>query len=564
MGNPVVPETDPLPVPHVSKASTTGWRSWLPDDPYTIAGWAMFFAIVVICWTGFVVNDEELYFLGSRRIADPSLLAHDFTWTRLPPTSALFDHLVAPLWRFFDDFTVANLGRLVTWGLLVWSITFAARPMKLPAWSVFVGFTLWLLWRQTLVICGSPIEGFQVKSFGYPFIFFALGFALRGQVARAGMAAGLGTAFHLVVGGWGCFAVFVSMLVNRKLFTFRQLGIYLLSAAPFILPLLIAVTRFHHGHVTPSEQARMDEIYVRFAMPHCCDPNYFMSLMKKPLAWLRSTVVFAIALIVVFAWPERRAARVVGTFTCVVILLFFCGVIADRLNFYPLLIVFPFQLATALPALFLFMFVTGLIGTRELTRRLGNLVGTLVVAGTLWLGYDREMLDQLWEQPGYFVSSVQDVLEVGPAGEPLDSMYVWIKKDTPRNAVFITPLIPEFWPYSDRAQVASMRHPPLDKRLLEWKERLEAMNGFRPFVLRGFDVEKEMFVNEAHLTIPQLIRIRDLYGATHYMIQGTRPDLAGHWLHSDVGYSVYDVMGMKPEEAAESTAVRAATAAAAR
>ena len=102
------------------------WKRRLRDS-YASAGVLIFLAIVVCCWVSYIETDEELYFLGPRRIANPSFLAADFTWSRLPPTSALFDHLVGPLFRIFGEFTIANLGRALFWGLMAWSIARLAR-----------------------------------------------------------------------------------------------------------------------------------------------------------------------------------------------------------------------------------------------------------------------------------------------------------------------------------------------------------------------------------------------------------------------------------------------------
>ena len=342
-------------------AAAGGPRRRLPDS-YTIAGVLVFVIIVVCCWRSFVLHEEELYFLGSRRLADPRFLALDLTWHRLPPTSALYDHLLAPLWSFLDEFTIANLGRFLTWGLFGWSLTLLARTVRLPAWSLVVGFAVWLLWRQNLATCGAPIEGFQVKSLSYPLMFFALTFLIRGRTAWAGAAVGLATAFHIIVGGWACLALFLCLLVNRRLYSWRQVAAFLLAAAPFVAPVVVSVALFHGAQASHAVQARIDQIYAMFAMPRCCDVTFFMSLV--PGEWVRAAVIFVLAPIVVFAWPERRAALVLGTFITALIAFFIGGIVARRLELYSLLKLYPFQLANALPALFLFVFTAAWAGTR--------------------------------------------------------------------------------------------------------------------------------------------------------------------------------------------------------
>jgi hypothetical protein len=138
-----------------------------------------------------------------------------------------------------------------------------------------------------------------------------------------------------------------------------------------------------------------------------------------------------------------------------------------------------------------------------------------------------------------------------PRPYPNEPLYAWIRNNTPKNSVFITPLLGEFWSRAERAQVASIRHPPLDRRLIEWKQRLEAMNGFRPFTRAGFDIDKELERAENRLTIEHLARIRRLYGATHFVSLVERPDLADHLIQSVQGFSIYDIRDLAPEISSE-------------
>ena len=100
----------------------------------------------------------------------------------------------------------------------VWKATTDYAPLIKNADSTayVLGYTAWLVFNQTLFTCGQPINGFQPKALSYPLFYFALAFAMRGQVIRAGLAAGLATVFHVIVGGWGCLAVFAAMQRNAQ------------------------------------------------------------------------------------------------------------------------------------------------------------------------------------------------------------------------------------------------------------------------------------------------------------------------------------------------------------
>lgn len=499
-------------------------RSW-------IAGGAIFLTIAVLTWKAHVISHEMIYLLGSRRVADPTLLARDFTWSRLPPTSFLFDHMLAPLWSFFGEFAIANIGRFASWVVTAWSIVFLARALRFPLWSAVPGFVVWMLWGQTLSSCGSPLEAFQVKSFSYPLMFFSIALVVRGKVLPAGICSGLATAFHVIVGGWGCLALFVAMLIDRKRFPLRRIAVFLLAAAPFVLPVVLSVALFHEGGMAHEDRAWMDEIYVTIAAPSCCDLDYFMSTER----WIRAGIVFVLATILVLTWPERDAARILAGFVGTLVFFFLLAEVAERLELYWFLKVFPCQLGASLPAFFLFMMVPAWVARKPL----GTAVAIGVVLGTAWLAYDRGAFQNLIEAPGLLVAELRRPVWGGPPDEPEygdPKLYAWIKVNTPRDSIFITPFIKDFWTNGERAQVASRRHPPFDHRLIEWTERLTTTY--------ELDLEGDRQTTESDLTVPELVAICERYGATHYLTQHIRVDLADRFLFSTPGNFVYDLRGL--------------------
>jgi hypothetical protein len=517
-------------------------RRWAGLDGYSIAGVAIFLVIVVTQWGSQVGRHETLYLIGSRRVFDPKFLAMDFTWTNLSPTTFLFDHLLAPLWSAFSEFGIANIGRFVTWALTAWSLAFFARAARIPAWCLAAGFTIWIFWGQTLVTCGAPLEGFQVKSFAYPLVFFSLAFAMQGRTVRAGLAAGLGTAFHIVVGGWGCLAIFLGLLVNRKHFSWRAIAAFLLAAAPLILPVLAAVALFNVGGATAAERAQMDKCYVAFYAPWCGDFSYFM----QNADWVRAALVFSITATLLCFWPRTREGSVLRTFFTALMLFFFLGETAQRLSLYQVLKVFPAQLALSLPALALFVLMVSFIAAGRPARVFGRTGWAFILVGTAWLLLDKGAPAKVVAAPGRLIDELQRPVW----GTPRENapLYDWIRTHTPPDSVFITPFLLDFWSHAERAQVASFRQPPLDRRIIEWKARLEALNGFQPFTETAWDSEEELAEAEGSLTIDDLIRLRDLYGATHYVTKAYRIDLAEHLLYTTPGYMVYDVTKLEAEE----------------
>lgn len=516
---------------------------WLHYDSYSVAAVLLFLVAAATQWRGYVRKHEAIYMLGSRRVFDPEFLSGDLSWSTLPPTTFLFDHLLAPFWAFLSDFDIAVLGRLVTWVLLAWSLALLARTLRIPAWSMVVGFALFVLSQQSIIACGSFLEGFQPKSFAYPLIFFALTFAIRGQVVRAGLAAGLATVFHIIIGGWGCLALFLSMLVNRGRFTYRQLAVYLLATAPLIAPLVLSVGLFHVGGLSAEEGALMDKTYVTFAQPHCCDPAFFMSATR----WTRVLLVFPIAVVLLFLWSRERASRIVACFVLMLILFFSLGLLAGAVDLNALLKVYPFQWANGAPVFFLFVLVLAWAAVGLPKSAFGKVAWALglVVAG--WLVLDRGAPSRLAKVPIKLVKSFEEG-ERGRYGGSVSSsrrrVYAWIRENTLAGSVFVTPYLPEFWTYAERQQMAGFRHPPHDRRILEWKRRLEELNGSVPFSRRGFGITDELDDHQPRLSIAELRRMRESYGATHYLTRRDRADLAGHLLFSAGRYNLYGMAGI--------------------
>ena len=524
-------------------------RQWLFRDAYSLLGWMLFAIIVVFEWRNYIRKHEAIYLLGPRRVFDPEFLANDLSWSTLPPTTLAYDYLFAPLFNVWDDFGIVTVGRIVTWVLFAWGLALLARTIRLPVWTVLAGFVLWFLWGQRIANCGSPLEGLQPKSFAYPLAFMSLAFVMQGRMIRAGVAIGIATVFHIIIGGWSCMAIFFSLAINRRYFSVRDLGLFIAGTVPFILPLVLVVAFFHTAGLAPGEQLLMDRIYTIFAQPHCIDPAMIMS----ESVWLRALTIFPVSLALVFLWPEHRSARVLGCFLAGLIALFALGLLAGQAEWYTLLKLYPLQLAGALPALFLFVFCLALLMRRHSLTTPGKVATGLGVLLCLYLVFDEQVLtEEIIEVPTQFVRML-DVDEPIRYGRDVSvhrrAMYKWIREQTPRDSVFITPYLPEFWTYAEREQVAGFRHPPHDRRLIEWQERLIALNGSNEFRNRGFGIKKELTRNVGRLSAEQLGQIRTLYGATHYLVDRRRAEFDDYLLFSVGGYYLYDLARFAPEGA---------------
>jgi hypothetical protein len=296
----------------------------------------------------------------------------------------------------------------------------------------------------------------------------------------------------------------------------------------------------------------MDRIYVTFSQPECADPGYFMDTD----VWLQIMGVFPMAVLMVLLWPERRGARITAAYIAALIAIFGAGLLAGRWEMYGFLKLFPFQLANAIPALFLFIVTLALWDKLRVLSVPGQFawaLGCVVCIGLIVHG--DVVTERVAKTAGRFSESLEWDNPMRYGNEVSDDelvLYGWIQEHTPKDSIFITPYLPAFWTYAERAQVASIRRPPRDRRMIEWHRRLEAINGGRPLVQRGFDIVDDFDANERRLTTKQLSELIRDYGATHYVVADPERRLPWPRVYADGGYAVYDLRqrlpSMTPEQ----------------
>ncbi len=486
-------------------------------------------------WRWWVESHEAIYLLGPHRLADPSFLARDLTWSVLSPTTFVYDHLLAPLWGPLGDFGIVAAGRIACWAFTAWSLAALTGALALPAWSVGVGYAFWMLAGQRLFFCGSPLEGFQPKAFAYPFLFFGLADAVRGRHVRAGLHSGLATVLHVVVGGWGFLGLLGALLLSRV--PFRRIAGFVAAAAPFVLGMAVVLRGLQRG--TPAELAAMDRLYVTMAAPHCCDPAAFLAVPDL----LFAAGVFVTAPALILRWKRAEGGRIAGHFLIALELFFVLGLAARPLEAFGVLKLYPFQLANALPAMLLAMLLPAWLPLLGASRGSARFTWALGLALALVAGAGKDVAGEVAAIPRRLARRVpapNHSFHYGNRAVPLP-LYEWIRRETPHDAVFVTPYLSEFWVCAERAQVASLRHPPFDRRLLEWNRRLRALNRDEPFTGQGLEITPDLSANEGRLSAAELTALRDSCGATHYIADTSREDLAELELHAYGGYHVYDL-----------------------
>ena len=468
----------------------------------------------------------------ARQLIDRTFLDNDWLQASGAADSALdviFAAMVAPLWLLLKDgVLVALTARVLTWSLLLIALVRLARTLKIPWHGLSIGLALWLYCGQTLGAGEWIFGGAEEKCLAYALLTVALTALLERQMLPAAIACGLAIWFHLLVGGWGAVALGGAMLLSVHDYGLRSVAKFL--GVSFALGVVAVFAALHYAG--PSSAAS-DRLTVLFRNPHHLDPNVFP-------AWIELRRIITAAGLAAVALPliaTRSRTALLRWFLLVLTLEFVLGMLARKLDLFRFLKSYPFRVADVVPLMLFWLLLPSLV-VAACRKPVRPWLALAALAAVLSAGH---MLihspSPTWTGLLAFRSAWSS--EVHHEQTPWLRMTSWIQSRTPRSSVVLTPPCQgEFWLEAERAQVVSFKRAPHDIRILEWYERMTALNG-GPFLKAGFDACDELMQHYPALDRTRLFSIRDRYGADYYLTTTRREDLAAAPLFESGTYFLY-------------------------
>jgi hypothetical protein len=117
----------------------------------------------------------------------------------------------------------------------------------------------------------------------------------------------------------------------------------------------------------------------------------------------------------------------------------------------------------------------------------------------------------------------------------------WIRLNTPASAVFLAPPWERtFWIEAERAQVVSHKRVPHSAAIVEWYERMTAING-GPFHAQGQAALDELQHNYASLTAARAQQLAARYGAGYFLALRPLDELSGSLVYQNGSYYLYQL-----------------------
>jgi hypothetical protein len=449
----------------------------MDDRPQSVTARRMLLTVFVVAVTFWIYSfchapipgaNEPHYLCKAKHFWQPDWCERDFFLTSSNPHLMFYvvTGWLAP-WLSFGALAVLARGVGYLWLAIGWTRFGAA--CGLISQGTVVGAWLLLTLNSLVSLSGEwMVGGIESKVLAYACVLSACADMMQRRWKLAGLHAGLAVAFHPLVGLWSVTAGTFAVLVNWWLSVPRSpiarpnrsqlvgTGLFVMTAACGVIPALSAV-----AGASARDNFAANFIQVFHRLSHHLDPMQFP---------LRNYLIYA-GLFACGLWMQRRLAATsertwLRNFALGAVLIAVAGWIAgvghrphpEHMPLFELrmtlLKFYPFRLADAVVPIF---FVVAIVSTFRERRPLawGSAVLFLLTLASGWGAGSARYL------PG---DRERDWLATCD----------WIKANTPKDALFITPR--ESWGFkwfADRAEYVASKDCPQDpKSLVEWNSRL--------------------------------------------------------------------------------------------
>lgn len=355
------------------------------------------------------------------------------------PDHAVFDHSNG---RFLSFTIIGEMISVygfetskVVLGFIVWLLTaaafvFLAASMRLTLAEATAALAIFVGTSQALLAQEWVFGTVEAKTFAYPTVFLALGFALRRKYWLAIGLTALATYFHFLVGGFWALAVVLIAALSAE--SRRRVGTLFAGYVLFVLPMIVILgsERLNSDVDMTGVDHTIDYIYAVIRNHHHIAPFlYYYSFINDWVPGLLAHAAFAV-IFAYWAITKRSEAHVLGW-------------TLSALNLYILLAVVVAYLdrnTHALAAFYLFR-PAGLIWLLSLLG-LARFVGSfLAPAGTRPVAAMVFVLAGAFAFPKFYIPFENAALEYRTMYETLEgsekAAFDWVRENTDPGAVVV-------------------------------------------------------------------------------------------------------------------------------
>jgi hypothetical protein len=510
--------------------------------------WLAILPVLPILLTRFFYPDfldnEAGKLIEARRIFEPAFLSHD--WLQAGSSEDILYRavslLIAPLWFLLKNaILVAMAGRVLIWALLLYALLRLARTLGIECYALAIGLAVWLFRFQTLGANEWIFGGIEGKCVAYALLFLAMECALRKRVVAAAVYCGLAIWLHVLVGGWGAMALGGALLICHREYGWRRSLQFCAITGAFLLPLAAEFWRNTSRAESGGSSAEANRLIVLFRNPHHLDPWFFHGTTEFALL----CILVAVTVYALYRLVSRSKAALIASFLVILLLQFGAGLVARSLGAFWFLKNYPFRVADVLVALLFWLTVPMLmvwiskhgILSRRPPKFRALVWCVILIVPTVVLAAKSAPVAR--RHLAVFAESWSRSLrhEVSPWGNAAQ----WIRWQTPASAVIIAPPWEgAFWIEAERAGVVNYKRAPHSRAILQWQERMMALNG-GPFHSRGDGALEELQQHYRELDAARVEAVGRSYGADYFLAMRPLPELARSLVYQNGSYFLYQL-----------------------
>jgi len=278
-------------------------------------GWLVF-GLITLFFQGWHVDPNgEQYLSYARYHADPAWFPGSYWFDDFPGTRYLFQVVVGWWLKVASFEAVSFFGRLLMAALVAIPLGKLLRRMELSNLAVLVVFQLVWLGNQALYGGETMVGGFETKHLAYLGVLWGLLALLDDRHEEALLWMGVGSLFHLLVGGWMALITGLYLLLWRApwpRFLRGSLG-YLALVAPLLWYLYQGLLS---EAVVVNDGPSPDWIYTYYRNPHHTTPFHlgFAHLNRYYLPGLITALTMGIMSLTLWRRLDHPAARRLNVF----------------------------------------------------------------------------------------------------------------------------------------------------------------------------------------------------------------------------------------------------------
>ncbi len=489
--------------------------------------------LVFFLHAGWPVPDpnEPYYLCKAKHTWEPEWLAGD-AFLESRDAHLVFFWLCGWWAKFLSLPAMAWTGRLVTWFLLAWSWRRLCQVL-VPRWgAALLSAIIYAALTERYHMAGEwVIGGFESKGLAYALVFFALADWLEGRPVRWGIWLGLGTALHVLAGGWNLVALGLAwMFAGRFRPDVKSFATGLAISVALALPGLWPTLALNQG--LDAETLRLaNQIYFARVDHHLDLTAFRPDFVTRHFCLVAVWVILSIPLYFRQQARERRlVAYVYG-----VLAITFCGVLLTFATqpfpemAHATLRYYWFRLSDACIPL-----GVSLAGVSLFVPVRGSAEWRHLMGLTLLFGFATFHLADCVTRPFEARPRADKPGKVANYPDWREAC-LWIRGNTPSDARFLTPRTCQTFKWNaQRSELVTAKDVPQDAAgLVEWRQRLEDV-----FWVTEPCEPRHWYNTPGEIPIEHLQRLARHYGF-QYVITETRDPLPGYPLFQNKTYAVY-------------------------